>query len=151
MAFSPATKREFFQAPKYSDIVGVITTSEVSASLSVGSHSRAAASSSLAYFSKSRAEGHVEVGVGHRLAELDLAVVVEVGLHALGLELLLGAERAGLDQEVEVARLLERPPDGVFTSNGTALSGSLASLPASMITSYSASEGTPATTPSISS
>ena len=55
LAASPAMKREFFQAPKYSDIVGVITTSEVSASAGVGFQSRAAASSSLAYFSKSRA------------------------------------------------------------------------------------------------
>ena len=55
VAFSPAIAREFFHAPKYSDMVGVMTTSEVSASLVVGSHSRAAASSSLADFSKSRA------------------------------------------------------------------------------------------------
>ena len=33
--------------------------------------------------------GDVEVGVGHRLAEADLAVAVEVGLDALGGELLL--------------------------------------------------------------
>ena len=42
-------------------------------------------------------------------------------------------------------------PPGSSTSNGTALSGSDASDPASMITSNSASSGTPATTPSISS
>ena len=34
----PAMKREFFQASKYSDIVGVITTTAVNASSSVGSH-----------------------------------------------------------------------------------------------------------------
>ena len=55
VALSPATKREFFHASKYSDIVGVMTTSAVSASLGVGCHSRAAASSSFAYFSKPRA------------------------------------------------------------------------------------------------
>ena len=48
----------------------------------------------------------VEVGVGHGLAELDLAVAVEVGLDVLGLELVLGAEHRGLDEEVQVARLL---------------------------------------------
>jgi hypothetical protein len=48
VARSPAMKREFFQASKYSDIVGVITTSAVRASLAVGCHSRAAASSSFA-------------------------------------------------------------------------------------------------------
>ena len=51
--------------------------------------------------------GDVEVGVGQRLAELDLAVAVEVGLDALGGELRLGAVQRRLDQEVEVARLLE--------------------------------------------
>ena len=54
-AWSPATKREFFQASKYSDIVGVITTSAVKASYGVGCHSRAAAPSSFAVVSKSRA------------------------------------------------------------------------------------------------
>ena len=47
-ALSPAMKREFFHASKYSDIVGVITTSAVNASCGVGLHLRAAASSSLA-------------------------------------------------------------------------------------------------------
>ena len=54
-ALAPATKREFFHASKYSDIVGVITTSAVNASCDVGVHSRAAASSSLVVFSNSRA------------------------------------------------------------------------------------------------
>ena len=35
-ALSPAMKREFFHASKYSDIVGVITTSAVNASCVVG-------------------------------------------------------------------------------------------------------------------
>ena len=55
VACSPATKRLFFHASKYSDIVGVMTTSAVSASCSVGCHLRAAASSSRAVRSKSRA------------------------------------------------------------------------------------------------
>ena len=54
-ALSPATKREFFHASKYSDIVGVITTSAVNASCGVGVQSCAAVSSSPAVFSKSRA------------------------------------------------------------------------------------------------
>ena len=37
VALAPAMKREFFHASKYSDIVGVITTSAVIASCSVGS------------------------------------------------------------------------------------------------------------------
>ena len=53
VALSPATKREFFHASKYSDIVGVITTSAVSASCSVGFHCLADASSSFACLSNS--------------------------------------------------------------------------------------------------
>src|SRR5918997_930535 len=37
-AASPATKREFFQASKYSDMVGVMTTSAVNASWGVRLH-----------------------------------------------------------------------------------------------------------------
>ncbi len=103
---APATKREFFQASKYSDIVGVMTTSAVMASCCVGSHSSAEAESSFALAAKSLRGGHEEVGVRQRLAELDLAVVVEVGLDALGRELLLGPPQRGLEQEEEVARLL---------------------------------------------
>ena len=54
-ASSPATKREFFHASKYSDIVGVMTTSAVNASCGVGDHLRAAASSSVVVRSNSRA------------------------------------------------------------------------------------------------
>ena len=39
VAFSPAMKREFFQASKYSLIVGVITVIAVNASDGVGSNS----------------------------------------------------------------------------------------------------------------
>ena len=105
-ALAPATKREFFHASKYSDIVGVITTSAVNASCAVGFHLRAdgvEVAHGLVHVAR---RGDVEVGVGHRLAELDLAVAVEVGLDALGRALRLGAEDGGLDQVVVVARLL---------------------------------------------
>src|ERR687892_186507 len=39
-ALAPATKRELFHAAKYSDIVGVITTSAVKASCGVGALGR---------------------------------------------------------------------------------------------------------------
>ena len=111
VALSPATKREFFQASKYSDIVGVITTSAVNASCGVGSHSCAARVELVGRASRSRARRRRRSSrPGMRLAELDLAVAVEVGLDALGGELRLGAEDRRLDQEVEVARLLERAP-----------------------------------------
>ena len=55
VAFSPATKRELFHASKYSDIVGVMTTSAVSASWSVGCQASAALASSPAVLSNSRA------------------------------------------------------------------------------------------------
>ena len=104
----PAMKREFFQASKYSDIVGVITTTAVNASSSVGCHFFAAASSSLAYLTNSVVAASRKSASGQRLRERDLAVAVEVGLDALGLELRLGPERGRLHEREEVARLLER-------------------------------------------
>ncbi len=103
-ALPPATKREFFHASKYSDIVGVITTSAVNASCSVGAHSLRGGVELLGGLLELARGGDVEVGVGDGLAEADLAVAVEVGLDALGGELRLGAEGGGLDQVVEVAR-----------------------------------------------
>ena len=50
---SPAMKREFFHASKYSLIVGVMITIEVSASDGVGSNSCASSSSSFACLSNS--------------------------------------------------------------------------------------------------
>jgi len=44
-ARSPSTKREVFHWPKYSLIVGTITTTEVNASDGVGRHARPARSS----------------------------------------------------------------------------------------------------------
>ena len=49
VAEPPATKRESFHWPKYSLIVGTITTTAVNASDAVGSHASPAASSSPAY------------------------------------------------------------------------------------------------------
>jgi hypothetical protein len=46
LAWLPATKREFFHASKYSDIVGVMITRAEKASASVGWNSATAASSS---------------------------------------------------------------------------------------------------------
>ena len=106
VALSPATKREFFHASKYSDIVGVMTTRAVSASCVVGFHFLRGGVELLGVLVEVARGGDVEVGVGQGLAELDLAVAVEVGLDALGRELRLGAEERRLDQEVEVAGLL---------------------------------------------
>ena len=50
-AAAPRTKRDSFHCPKYSLIVGTITTSDVIASDGVGSHAFADASSSFAYLS----------------------------------------------------------------------------------------------------
>ena len=68
----------------------------------------AAVSSSSAVRSKSRAAAVMNSRVRHGLAELDLAVAVEVGRDALGGEALVGAEGGGLDQVVEVARAARR-------------------------------------------
>ena len=48
VAESPSTKRDSFHWPKYSLIVGTITTRAVNASLSIGCHAAAAVCSSLA-------------------------------------------------------------------------------------------------------
>ena len=107
VALSPATKREFFHASKYSDIVGVITTSAVSASCSFGRPLLGGGVELVRLALELLDRGEVEARVGQRLAEGDLAVAVEVGL---GRELRLGAVERALDQEEEVARLLERAP-----------------------------------------
>ena len=44
LARSPSTKRDVFHCPKYSLIVGTITTTDVNASEEVGCHARAARS-----------------------------------------------------------------------------------------------------------
>ena len=48
-ALSPRTKRDTFHCPKYSLIVGTITTTDVNASDGVGFHARAERSSLPAY------------------------------------------------------------------------------------------------------
>ena len=111
-ALPPAMKREFFHASKYSDIVGVITTTAVKASSSVGCHFLADGVELLGVLDEVGRGGEQEVGVRERLGERDLAVAVEVGLDALGGELRLGAEDGGLDQREEVAGLLELLPAG---------------------------------------
>ena len=148
---APATKREFFHASKYSDIVGVITTSAVNASCVGRLPRRGGGVEVLRVGREVLRGGDEEVGVRHRLAELDLAVAVEVGLTPL-------AANCGSVPHSEVSSRKKKLPGcsnvlpaGVLIENGTAFSGSDLSAPASMITSKSASDGTPATTPSISS
>ena len=69
---SPATNLEFFQASKYSLIVGVITVRAVNASEGVGSNSWASASKVLGLLLELAHGRHVDVGVGKPLPELDL-------------------------------------------------------------------------------
>ena len=144
-------KREFFQASKYSLMVGVMTTIEVSASDGVGSNSCASSSRLFAWRGEFVERRLVDVGVGQALAELDLAVAVDVGLDALRLQVGVGPVERGLGQEEEVARLFQLLAVGVVRLKETASSGVEASEPASMSTSYWASRGTPATIPSICS
>ena len=79
LARSPSTKRDVFHWPKYSLIVGTITTTDVNASDGVGRQARAARSSSprVAVERVRRRLEHVRVG--QHLAELAPAVAVEVG------------------------------------------------------------------------
>ncbi len=106
-ALPPTMKREFFHASKYSDIVGdhhdhrdVRVLERRLPLLGLGVEL-------LLVLDEVGRRGQEEVGVRQGLRELDLAVAVEVGLDALGLELRLGAEDRRLDQREEVARLLE--------------------------------------------
>ena len=78
-ALSPSTKRDVFHWPKYSLIVGTITTTAVNASDAVGFHARGPVE--LARVEHERVGGGLEgVRVRQHLAELELAVAVEVGL-----------------------------------------------------------------------
>jgi hypothetical protein len=134
VALSPATKREFFQASKYSDIVGVITTSAVKASCGVGFHCARRRRARRRLLEVARG-GDVEVASGSASPNSTLPSPSRSGLHALGGELRLGAEDERLDQVVEVARLLERAPVGRLDRERHGVLGSPASPPASMITS----------------
>ena len=64
LAASPATNRDTFHCPKYSLIVGTITTIAVNASDGVGSHASPAASSSVAYVSKASLAASRKPGSG---------------------------------------------------------------------------------------
>ena len=147
----PATKREFFHASKYSDIVGVITTSAVNASCSVGCHSLAALSRSDALVAKSFAAATRKSASGSASPNSTLPSPSRSGVTPLA------ANFSSVPHSEVSSRKKKLPgcsnvlPAGVLTENGTAFSGSDLSAPASMITSKSASEGTPATTPSICS
>ena len=105
-ASAPATKREFFHASKYSDIVGVITTSAVNASCGVGRHSRAAASSSEAFAWKSRAAATRKSASGSASPKPTLPSPSRSGFTPSRREPRLGAPQRGLEQEEEVAGLL---------------------------------------------
>ena len=134
-ALPPAMKREFFQASKYSDIVGVITTTAVYASSSVGCHFLADASSSLAYLAKSVVAASRKSASGSASGNVTLPSPSRSALDALGLELRLGAEDRGLDSAKKLPGCLNSLPALVLKLNGTAFSGSEPSAPASMITS----------------
>ena len=104
-ALSPSTKRETFHWPKYSLIVGTITTTEVNASEAVGVHAFAERSS-LSGVEDERVGRRLEdVRVREHLAELEPAVAVEVRLRAdvLGAR----APEHALGEVEEVARLPE--------------------------------------------
>ena len=151
VASSPATKREFFHASKYSLIVGVITVIAVSASDGVGSNAWASASRDSAMLVELANHRDVDVGVGDALAELLLAVAVDVLVDVLGEEVGVGAVERRLGDEERLPGCSRVSPFGSSRLNETAFSGSEASEPASMSTSYCARRGTPATIPSISS
>ena len=110
-AASPWTKRDSFHWPKYSLIVGTITTSDVNASDAVGSHACASVSSSRRVALERLGRGRQDARVGQRLAELDRAVAVEVGLHLRG-QIRAGAPEHALGEVEEVARLLEHAAVG---------------------------------------
>ena len=134
-ALSPAMKREFFQAPKYSDIVGVITTTAVKASSSVGSHFLADASSSLAYLVKSVAAASRKSASGSASGKVTLPSPSRSGSTPL-------AWNFGSVPKTEVSISAKKLPGCLYSLpafvvrlKGTALSGSEPSEPASMITS----------------
>ncbi len=107
-ALSPATKREVFHAAKYSDIVGVITTSAVNASSGVGSHAWPAVSSSFACAAKSRAAATRKSASGSASPNLTLPSPSRSGSTPLAANCSSVPHSDGLGQEHEVARLLVR-------------------------------------------
>ena len=144
-------KRDCFHWPKYSLMVGVIVTSACSASARSGVHLRAAASSFSACAAKSRVKANSASASGSASPNATFPSPSRSGFTP-------GAWKSAFVPNSDVSvRKKKLPgcsstlPPGSSTSNGTAFSGSEPSAPASMMTSNSASSGTPATTPSISS
>ena len=134
-ASSPAMKREFFHAPKYSDIVGVITTTAVNASSSDGSHFLADSSSSFAYLAKSVVAASRKSASGSASGNVTLPSPSRSASTPL-------ATNFGSVPKAEVSTSAKKLPGcsnlrplGVSSENGTAFSGSDLSAPASMITS----------------
>ena len=76
---SPSTKRDSFHWPKYSLIVGTITTRAVKASDSDGSQASADVASSLAYLSNASAAARSNAASGSTSPKLLRAVAVEIG------------------------------------------------------------------------
>ena len=134
-ASPPAMKREFFQASKYSDIVGVITTTAVNASSSVGCHFLADASSSFAYLTKSVVAASRKSASGSASGNVTLPSPSRSASTPL-------AWNFGSVPKTEVSTSAKKLPGCLnflpawgLELNGTAFSGSEPSAPASMITS----------------
>ena len=106
VAFDPATKREFFHA---CEVLRHRRGHHDDRGEDVGRLGRPLRTGRLQVLGgllEVLRRGLEEVGVRERLAEGDLAVAVEIGLDALGRELLLRAEDRRLGDEEEVAGLL---------------------------------------------
>ena len=104
----PSTNRDSFHWPKYSLMVGTITTSAVKASESLGCHAFADVPSLRVAVERPRRDQQARVG--QLLAELGLAVAVEVGRCAGGEVAGKRAPERSLGQVVEVAGLLQHLP-----------------------------------------
>jgi hypothetical protein len=81
---SPRTKRDSFHWPKYSLIVGTITTSAVKASDGVGCQACAFVERLAGVAVEGIRGGCEDARIRQRLAERDLPVLVEIGLDAGG-------------------------------------------------------------------
>ena len=150
VAASPGTKRDSFHWPKYSLIVGTITTSAVNASESVGCQALAGRVELPGVPVEPGRRGRRNAASGSTSPNSSCAVAVEIDRgEAISTVVGQRAPERALGDVEEVAGLLEHGAVGSVRSNGTALSGSSAALePASRMTSYSASDGMPATMPS---
>ena len=146
----PATKRESFHWPKYSLIVGTITTTAVKASDALGCQASPAASSSAAYFTNVAARGLEELRVRKDLAELHCAVAVDVDRRAGAVERF--RERAperALGEVEEVPGLLQDGAVGQRQVEGDSALGILGCARAGVDDDVVlGEEGVPATMPS---